>query len=649
MGFYLDNNNNKKTQLNENYGRELMQLFSVGLVQLNLNGTPKRDSSGKLLETYSQKDVIEITRALTGWNTAEPEIKRSSANWANYGKPMVSSWTNQHDTDSKTFLGKTIPAGQDAYKDLDSVVEILVTHPNTAPFVSLRLIQGLTTSDPSPAYLERVATVFKNTKGNLAKVVTAILTDPEASANDRFVALDLLKNAAIAAGGVLPMCQDTGTAIVKGKKGQFVVTGGGDEEAIARGVFNTYQTSNLRYSQMAPITMYEEKNTGNNLPAEIKIASVDGDSYKFLFMAKGGGSANKSYLFQETKALLNEKALLPWVFEKMITLGTAACPPYHLAIVIGGTSAEQAVETAKLASAHYLDSLPTQGSELGHAFRDLDLEQKVLKLSQETGIGAQFGGKYFCHDVRIVRLPRHGASCPVSFAVSCSADRQALGKITRDGIFLEALETDPARFLPEVTHEDLSEEVVHIDLTQPMDQIRATLSKYPVKTRVMLTGPMVVARDIAHAKLKERLDAGNGLPQYMKDHCVYYAGPAKTPTGMASGSFGPTTAGRMDSYVAEFQAAGGSFVMLAKGNRSRQVTDACNTYGGFYLGSIGGPAARLAQDCITKVEVLEYEELGMEAVWKIEVQDFPAFIVVDDKGNDFFDQVGGTGTPVHLH
>ena len=476
-----------------------------------------------------------------------------------------------------------------------------------------------------------------------------ILSDPEASANDRFVALDLLKNAGIAAGGVLPMCQDTGTAIVKGEKGQFVMTGGGDEEAIARGVFNTYQTSNLRYSQMAPITMYEEKNTGNNLPAEIKIASVDGDSYKFLFMAKGGGSANKSYLFQETKALLNEKALLPWVFEKMITLGTAACPPYHLAIVIGGTSAEQAVETAKLASAHYLDSLPTQGSELGHAFRDLDLEQKVLKLSQETGIGAQFGGKYFCHDVRIVRLPRHGASCPVSFAVSCSADRQVLGKITRDGIFLEALETDPARFLPEITHDDLSEEVVHIDLTQPMDQIRATLSKYPVKTRVMLTGPMVVARDIAHAKLKERLDAGNGLPQYMKDHCVYYAGPAKTPTGMASGSFGPTTAGRMDSYVSEFQAAGGSFVMLAKGNRSRQVTEACHTFGGFYLGSIGGPAARLAQDCITKVEVLEYAELGMEAVWKIEVQDFPAFIVVDDKGNDFFDQVGGTGTPVHLH
>ena len=475
----------------------------------------------------------------------------------------------------------------------------------------------------------------------------AILDDPEASGNDRFVALDLLKNASISAGGVLPMCQDTGTAIVKAKKGQFVLTGGGDEEAIARGVFNTYLTSNLRYSQMAPVTMYDEKNTGNNLPAEIKIAAVDGDAYKFLFMAKGGGSANKSYLFQETKALLNEKTLLPWVFDKMVTLGTAACPPYHLAVVIGGTSAEHAVETAKLASARYLDSLPTTGSALGNGFRDLDLEAKILKLSQETGIGAQFGGKYFCHDVRVIRLPRHGASCPVAFAVSCSADRQALGKITADGVFLEQLETDPARFLPEVTDDDLSDEVVHVDLTRPMDEIRATLSKYPVKTRVMLTGPMVVARDIAHAKLKERLDAGQGLPDYMRDHCVYYAGPAKTPEGMASGSFGPTTAGRMDSYVAEFQAAGGSFVMLAKGNRSRQVTEACRTHGGFYLGSIGGPAARLAQDCITKVEVLEYPELGMEAVWKIEVKDFPAFIVVDDKGNDFFDQVG-TGTPISL-
>ncbi|NQW60727.1 fumarate hydratase [bacterium] len=466
-----------------------------------------------------------------------------------------------------------------------------------------------------------------------------ILDDPEASDNDHFVALDLLKNASIAAGGILPMCQDTGTAIVKGKKGQFVFTGGGDEEAIARGVYNTYLTSNLRYSQMAPLNMYDEVNTGNNLPAEIKISAVDGDAYKFLFMAKGGGSANKSYLFQETKALLNEKALLPWLFDKMKTLGTSACPPYHLAVVIGGTSAESAVETAKLASAHYLDSLPTAGSALGHAFRDIDLEQKVLKLAQQTGIGAQFGGKYFCHDVRVVRLPRHGASCPVAFAVSCSADRQALGKITAKGIFLEELETDPARFLPQVTEDQLASEVAHIDLSQPMSDIRKKLSQYPVKTRVMLTGPMVVARDIAHAKIKERIDAGGGMPQYMKDFCVYYAGPAKTPTGMASGSFGPTTAGRMDSYVDEFQAQGGSFIMLAKGNRSAQVTNACKTHGGFYLGSIGGPAARLAQDCITKVEVLEYAELGMEAVWKIEVKDFPAFIVIDDKGNDFYDLV----------
>jgi fumarate hydratase class I len=472
--------------------------------------------------------------------------------------------------------------------------------------------------------------------------LASILKDPEASDNDRFVALDLLKNASIAAGGILPMCQDTGTAIVKAKKGQRVFTGGGDDAAISHGIYNTYQTSNLRYSQLAPLSMFEEVNTDTNLPAEIKIAAVDGDEYKFLFIAKGGGSANKSYLFQETKALLNEKTLLPWLFDKMKTLGTAACPPYHLAIVIGGTSAEFAVETAKLASTHYLDSLPTTGSKAGHAFRDIELEAKVLKLAQQTGIGAQFGGKYFCHDVRVIRLPRHGASCPVAMAVSCSADRQALGKITADGVFLEVLETDPARFLPEVTTEQLDSEVVAIDLNQPMSEIRDTLSKYPVKTRVMLSGPMVVARDIAHAKIKERLDAGKGLPQYMKDHCVYYAGPAKTPEGMASGSFGPTTAGRMDSYVAEFQAAGGSFVMLAKGNRSRQVTDACNTYGGFYLGSIGGPAARLAQDCITKVEVLEYAELGMEAVWKIEVHDFPAFIVVDDKGNDFFDAVNAT-------
>ena len=538
--------------------------------------------------------------------------------------------------------------------------EILPLGPDTTPY---RLVstEGVTTVEtPLGTFLkvtpEAITLLTQTAMRDIAHLLRPghlqqlrnILDDPEASGNDRFVALDLLKNAGIAAGGVLPMCQDTGTAIVKAKKGQFVMTGGGDEEAIARGVFDTYQTSNLRYSQMAPLNTYDEKNTGNNLPAEIKIAAVDGDAYKFLFMAKGGGSANKSYLFQETKALLNEKTLLPWVFEKLISLGTAACPPYHLAVVIGGTSAEHAVETAKLASTRYLDSLPTQGSELGNGFRDVDLEAKILKLAQDTGIGAQFGGKYFCHDVRVIRLPRHGASCPVAFAVSCSADRQALGKITKDGIFIEELETDPARFLPEISHEELSDEVVRIDLTRPMDEIRAALSNLPVKTRVMLTGPMVVARDIAHAKLKERLDAGQGLPQYMKDHCVYYAGPAKTPEGMASGSFGPTTAGRMDSYVHDFQEAGGSFVMLAKGNRSPQVTKACKEFGGFYLGSIGGPAARLAQDCITKVEVLEYPELGMEAVWKIEVQDFPAFIVVDDKGNDFFDMVKGA-VPVTLH
>ena len=477
-----------------------------------------------------------------------------------------------------------------------------------------------------------------------------ILKDPESSANDRFVALDLLKNASISAGGVLPMCQDTGTAIVKAAKGQMIFTGGGDEESISRGIYNTFQTSNLRYSQLAPITMYEEVNTNTNLPAEIKISATNGDEFKFLFIAKGGGSANKSYLFQETKALLNEKVLLPWLFDKMQTLGTSACPPYHLAVVIGGTSAEYAIETAKLASTKYLDSLPTAGSPTGHAFRDTDLEAKVLKLAQQTGIGAQFGGKYFCHDVRVIRLPRHGASCPVAMAVSCSADRQALGKITKDGVFLEQLEQDPARFLPEITDNELSADVVNIDLNRPMSEIRATLSKYPVKTRIMLTGPMVVARDIAHAKLKQRLDAGEGLPEYIKNYCVYYAGPAKTPEGFASGSFGPTTAGRMDSYVDEFQRAGASLIMLAKGNRSKQVTQACKTYGGFYLGSIGGPAARLAQDCITKVEVLEYEELGMEAVWKIEVKDFPAFIVVDDKGNDFFEIVNATanGTTVQI-
>ncbi len=487
-------------------------------------------------------------------------------------------------------------------------------------------------------------------RSNHLQQLRNILDDPEASDNDRFVALDLLKNATIAAGGVLPMCQDTGTAIVKAKKGQFVFTGGGDEEAIAHGIYDTYQTSNLRYSQMAPLDMYTEKNTGTNLPAEIKVSAIDGDAYKFLFMAKGGGSANKSYLYQETKALLNEATLLPWIFEKMQSLGTSACPPYHLAVVIGGTSAEFAVETAKLASTKYLDSLPTSGSPDGHAFRDLELEQQVLKLSQTTGIGAQFGGKYFCHDVRIIRLPRHGASCPVGIAVSCSADRQALGKITKDGIFLEQLETDPARFLPEVGEEELDDtESVHIDLNRPMDDILAELSQYPVTTRVMLTGPMVVARDIAHAKIKERLDAGEAMPQYLKDHAVYYAGPAKTPEGYASGSFGPTTAGRMDSYVEQFQTSRGSMIMLAKGNRSKQVTDSCATNGGFYLGSIGGPAARLALDNIRKVEVLEYPELGMEAVWKIEVEDFPAFIVVDDKGHDFYADVNAAASmPVSL-
>jgi len=466
-----------------------------------------------------------------------------------------------------------------------------------------------------------------------------ILDDPEASGNDRFVALDLLRNANIAAGGILPGCQDTGTAIIKAKRGQFVLTAGNDEAAISRGVYDTYKSDNLRYSQMAPLDMYREVNTGTNLPAEIEISAVDGDAYKFFFMAKGGGSANKSYLFQETKAVLNPASMLKFIAEKMDLLGTSACPPYHLAVVVGGTSAEFALKTAKMASTKYLDALPFEGNEFGQGFRDLELEAEFLKVSQQSGIGAQFGGKYFCHDVRVVRLPRHGASCPVAIAVSCAADRQALGKITADGIFLEQLEHDPAQFLPEVTDTILGGDVVAIDLNRPMSEIRETLSNLPIKTRLSLSGPMVVARDIAHAKLKERIDAGEGLPQYLKDHCVYYAGPAKTPEGYASGSFGPTTAGRMDSYVDLFQENGGSFVMLAKGNRSKAVTDACNRHGGFYLGSIGGPAARLAQDCIKSVEVLEYPELGMEAVWKIEVEDFPAFVVVDDKGNDFFEEV----------
>ncbi len=463
-----------------------------------------------------------------------------------------------------------------------------------------------------------------------------IIDDPEASGNDRFVALDLLKNANIAAGGVLPMCQDTGTAIVMGKKTEGVLTGADDAEWISRGVYDAYTRLNLRYSQLAPLSMFSEQNTGSNLPAQIELYSVPGEdpAYKLLFMAKGGGSANKSFLYQETKAVLNPKRMLEFLDEKIRSLGTAACPPYHLAIVVGGTSAEFALKTAKYASARYLDALPTAGTPLGHGFRDLDLEQQVFELTQELGIGAQFGGKYFCHDVRVVRLPRHGASCPVAIAVSCSADRQALAKITAEGVFLEQLERDPARFLPEVSLDEA--EVVRIDLNRPMDEIRSELSRLPVRTRLSLSGPLVVARDIAHAKIKDRLDAGEPMPAYLRDHAVYYAGPAKTPDGYASGSFGPTTAGRMDAYVDQFQAAGGSMVMLAKGNRSAKVTQACRQHGGFYLGSIGGPAARLAQDCIRSVDVLEYPELGMEAVWKIQVEDFPAFVVVDDKGNDFF-------------
>lgn len=471
--------------------------------------------------------------------------------------------------------------------------------------------------------------------GHLQQLRT-ILDDPEASDNDRFVALDLLKNANISAGGILPMCQDTGTAIVIAYKGQQVWTGGGDEAALSEGVLKTFTESNLRYSQVAPLNMFNEVNTGNNLPAQIDIYASEGGQYKFLFMAKGGGSANKTFLYQQTKALLNPDSLMAFLDEKIRTLGTAACPPYHLAVVIGGTSAEANLKTVKLASTRYLDSLPTTGNEHGQAFRDLEMEAAVHKMTQNMGIGAQFGGKYFCHDVRVIRLPRHGASCPVGIGVSCSADRQCLGKITAEGVFIEELERDPAKYLPDVADDQLSDSVVSIDLNQPMDQIRAELSKHPVKTRLSLSGTLIVARDIAHAKLKELLDSGQELPQYFKDHPVYYAGPAKTPEGYASGSFGPTTAGRMDPYIETFQAAGGSMVMLAKGNRSKQVTQACKTHGGFYLGSIGGPAARLALDCIKKVEVQEYPELGMEAIWRIEVENFPAFIVVDDKGNDFF-------------
>jgi len=476
--------------------------------------------------------------------------------------------------------------------------------------------------------------------GHLAQL-RKILDDPAASPNDKFVALDLLKNACISAGGVLPSCQDTGTAIVSAKKGQWVFTDGHDGDALSKGIARAYTTLNLRYSQLSPLSTFQEKNTGNNLPAQIEISATDGDAYKFLFFAKGGGSANKSVLYQETPALLNPASMMKFLDEKIRTLGTAACPPYHLAVVVGGTSAEYALKTAKLASARYLDTLPTQGGPEGRGFRDLDMEAKVQDLAEKTGIGAQFGGKYFTHDVRFIRLPRHGASVPVALAVSCSADRQAMGKITREGIFLEQFDTDPAKHLPEVTDGHLGGEVVKLDLNRPMAELRATLSKYPIKTRLSLTGTIVVARDLAHSKLKERLEAGQDLPSYAKDHIIYYAGPAKTPKGYASGSFGPTTAGRMDSYVDLFQSKGASLVMLAKGNRSKPVTDACKKHGGFYLGSIGGPAARLAQDCIKKVEVLEFPELGMEAVWKIDVVDFPAFIVVDDKGNDFFSGLTG--------
>ncbi|MBT3360078.1 MAG: fumarate hydratase [Rhodospirillales bacterium] len=511
----------------------------------------------------------------------------------------------------------------------------------TTDYVSTTEFAGQTVLQVDPAALTLLAqTALHDTQhllrpGHMAQL-RKILDDDEASENDKFVALEFIKNANISAGGVLPMCQDTGTTIVMGKKGANVWTGGGDEAALAEGILNTFMADNLRYSQVSPLDMYEEVNTGNNLPAQIDIHATEGGEYKFLFMAKGGGSANKTFLFQETKALLNPESLMKFMDAKIRTLGTAACPPYHLAVVIGGTSAELNLKTLKLASAKYLDELPTEGGKFGTALRDTETEDAILKLTQDMGIGAQFGGKYFCHDVRVIRLPRHGASCPVSIGVSCSADRQILGKITADGVFLEALETDPAKYLPEIQADAAAKDIVAIDLNQPMEAIRADLSAVPVATILSLSGPMIVARDSAHAKLKERLDAGDGLPQYFKDHPVYYAGPAKTPDGYASGSFGPTTAGRMDSYVDQFQAAGSSMVMVAKGNRSQQVTDACNKHGGFYLASIGGPAARLAHDCILKVECIEYPELGMEAIWRIEVENFPAAMTVDDKGNDFF-------------
>ena len=510
----------------------------------------------------------------------------------------------------------------------------------TEEYVSTAEFEGETVLKVAPEGLEMLAeAAFRDVSHLLRPAHLAqlqkIFSDPESSDNDRYVALEMLKNAVISAEMAFPMCQDTGTGIVMGKKGQMVWTGGGDEQALSKGVFNAYTKCNLRYSQNAPLTMYEEKNTGCNLPAQVEIYATEGGAYKFLFIAKGGGSANKTYLYQETKAVLNPETLVDFLTAKMKTLGTAACPPYHLAFVIGGTSAEYNLKTVKLASAGYLDSLPTSGSETGHGFRDPDLEKELLARARDLGLGAQFGGRYFCHDVRVVRLPRHGASCPIGMGVSCSADRNIKAKITAKGIYLEQLETDPARFLPEPAGSE--DDAVGIDLNQPMDSIREILTQYPVATRLKLSGKIIVGRDIAHAKLKERLDSGQGLPQYLKDHIIYYAGPAKTPEGYASGSFGPTTAGRMDPYVPLFQAEGASMVMLAKGNRSKVVTDACKTYGGFYLGSIGGPAARLGKECITSVEVLEYPELGMEAIYMITVKDFPAFILVDDKGNDFFD------------
>jgi len=471
------------------------------------------------------------------------------------------------------------------------------------------------------------------------KQLRAILDDQEASANDKFVAYDFLKNANISAGGVLPMCQDTGTAIIMGKKGRLVLTDGLDEAALSEGARDAYLKKNLRYSQLAPLSMFEEKNTRSNMPAQVEIYAEGEDAYKFLFIAKGGGSANKSFLFQATPSILTPDRMIAFLKEKVLTLGTAACPPYHLAIVIGGTSAEITMKAVKLASAHYYDTLPTKGSEDGHAFRDLEMEREVHKLTQSLGVGAQFGGKYFCHDVRVIRLPRHGASLPIGLGVSCSADRQALGKITKDGVFLEQLEEHPAQYLPDVDQEKLGGAVIKVDLRRPMKEILAQLSKYPVKTRLSLAGPMIVARDLAHAKLRARLEAGEGLPDYFKNHPIYYAGPAKTPQGYASGSFGPTTAGRMDSYIDQFQTAGGSMISVAKGNRSSQVREACQKHGGFYLASIGGAAANLAEHCIKKVEVQEYPELGMEAIWRIEVEDFPAFIVIDDKGNDFFKEL----------